>query len=137
MSKDLAADNILVNTVGVGLIKSGQHRRRWEQASQEDPSISLDNFYDNMGTRVPMGRVGEANEVGGVVAFLVSDRGSYVTGASINVDGGTSPVVLGCGLSKTAVEKGLRKLRPFSNCLFDLGCGLHGLLERGQSLIPL
>ena len=74
-------------------IKSGQHRRRWEQASQEDPSISLDNFYDNMGTRVPMGRVGEANEVGGVVAFLVSDRGSYVTGASINVDGGTSPVV--------------------------------------------
>ncbi len=93
MSKDLAADNILVNTVGVGLIKSGQHRRRWEQASQEDPSISLDNFYDNMGTRVPMGRVGEANEVGGVVAFLVSDRGSYVTGASINVDGGTSPVV--------------------------------------------
>ena len=40
-----------------------------------------------------MGRVGEASEVGSVVAFLASERSSYVTGASVNVDGGTSPVV--------------------------------------------
>ena len=93
MSKDLASDNILVNTVGVGLIKSGQHRRRWEKINQQDANVSLDDFYEDMGSRVPMGRVGEAKEVGSVVAFLVSDRGSYVTGASINVDGGTSPVV--------------------------------------------
>ena len=89
MSKDLASDNILVNTVGVGLIKSGQHRKRWESSQNG----SLDDFYENMGQRVPMGRVGEASEVGGVVAFLASERSSYVTGASINVDGGTSPVV--------------------------------------------
>ncbi len=93
MSKDLASDNILVNTVGVGLIKSGQHRRRWEKINEQDANVSLDDFYEDMGSRVPMGRVGEAKEVGSVVAFLVSDRGSYVTGASINVDGGTSPVV--------------------------------------------
>ena len=89
MSKDLASDNILVNTVGVGLIKSGQHRKRWESSQNG----SLDDFYENMGQRVPMGRVGEASEVGSVVAFLASERSSYVTGASINVDGGTSPVV--------------------------------------------
>jgi NAD(P)-dependent dehydrogenase (short-subunit alcohol dehydrogenase family) len=83
----------LVNTVGVGLIKSGQHRRRWEKINEQDANVSLDDFYEDMGSRVPMGRVGEAKEVGSVVAFLVSDRGSYVTGASINVDGGTSPVV--------------------------------------------
>ena len=83
----------MVNTVGVGLIKSGQHRRRWEKINEQDANVSLDDFYEDMGSRVPMGRVGEAKEVGSVVAFLVSDRGSYVTGASINVDGGTSPVV--------------------------------------------
>ena len=90
MSKDFASDNILVNTVCVGLIKSGQHRIRWENS---DKKISLDDFYSQMGERVPMGRVGEAKEVGGLIAFLASDRGSYITGASINVDGGTSPVV--------------------------------------------
>ena len=90
MSKDFASDNILVNTVCVGLIKSGQHRIRWENSDQK---ISLDDFYSQMGERVPMGRVGEAKEVGGLIAFLASDRGSYITGASINVDGGTSPVV--------------------------------------------
>ena len=89
MSKDLASDNILVNTVGVGLIKSGQHRKRWESSQNG----SLDDFYENMGQRVPMRRVGEASEVGSVVAFLASERSSYVTGASINVDGGTSPGV--------------------------------------------
>ena len=89
MSKDLASDNILVNTVGVGLIKSGQHRKRWESSQNG----SLDDFYENMGQRVPMGRVGEASEVGSVVAFLASERSSYVTGASVNVDGGTSPDV--------------------------------------------
>jgi len=90
MSKDFASDNILVNTVCVGLIKSGQHRIRWENS---DKKISLDDFYSQMVERVPMGRVGEAKEVGGLIAFLASDRGSYITGASINVDGGTSPVV--------------------------------------------
>jgi NAD(P)-dependent dehydrogenase (short-subunit alcohol dehydrogenase family) len=40
-----------------------------------------------------MGRIGEAHEAGDVIAFLCSERASYVTGSAINVDGGTSPVV--------------------------------------------
>lgn len=93
MSKDYASDNILVNTVCVGLIKSGQWVRRWENASQNGDSSSLENFYVNMGGKIPMGRVGEAAEVADLVAFLVSDRGSYITGTAINIDGGLSPVV--------------------------------------------
>jgi 3-oxoacyl-[acyl-carrier protein] reductase len=46
-----------------------------------------------MGKNVPMGRVGEASEVGNVICFLSSEKASYVTGTAINVDGGSSPVV--------------------------------------------
>jgi len=93
MSKDFAKHNILVNTVGVGLIRSGQHRKRWEIKTDSNPNLSLDDFYQEMGSGIPMGRVGDANEVGAVIAFLASEKASYITGASINVDGGTSPVV--------------------------------------------
>lgn len=93
LSKEYAADNILVNTVCVGLLKSGQHKRRWERARAENPNLTLDAFYEEMGKNVPMGRVGEAREVGDVICFLASERASYITGASINVDGGTSSVV--------------------------------------------
>jgi NAD(P)-dependent dehydrogenase (short-subunit alcohol dehydrogenase family) len=93
MSRDLAADNILVNTVCIGLIKAGQHERRFETVQESDADLSLDAYYEQMGGRVPLGRVGEAQEAGDVICFLASERASYVTGASVNVDGGTAPVV--------------------------------------------
>ena len=93
LSKDYAKDNILVNTVCVGTIKSGQNERGWQRARTEDPSLTLDRFYADRGKSIPVGRVGEAEEVGDVIAFLASERASYVTGASINVDGGVAATV--------------------------------------------
>ena len=93
LSKDYAPDNILVNTVCIGLIKSGQHERRWQQQHAQNPDLTLDQWYGEMGKSVPMGRVGEAQEAGDLIAFLASDRASYITGTSINIDGGTSTVV--------------------------------------------
>lgn len=92
-SKEFAGDNIRVNTVCIGLIKSGQHRRRWEARHQEDPSYTLEDHWKSIGANVPLGRVGEAIEAGDVIAFLASDRASYVTGTSVNIDGGTAPVL--------------------------------------------
>jgi len=93
MSKDLASDNILVDTVCIGLIKSGQHERRWESRRGDGSSASLDEWYVEMGQRVPLGRVGERHEAGDVISFLASERASYVTGVAINIDGGASAVV--------------------------------------------
>ena len=93
MSKEFAADNILVNTVCIGLIKSGQHETRFNSMQESNPDLTLDQFYADMGDRVPIGRVGEGEEAGDVIAFLASDRASYLTGIAVNIDGGTSPVV--------------------------------------------
>ena len=93
MSKEFAADNILVNTVCIGLIKSGQHETRFKVMRETQPDLTLDDFYANMGSNVPLGRVGEGAEAGDVIAFLASERASFLTGIAVNIDGGTSPVV--------------------------------------------
>ena len=88
LSKEFAADNILVNTVCIGKIKSGQHERRYKREGR-----SADAYYAEAAKDIPMKRVGEADEVAAVIAFLVSDAASYVTGSSINLDGGISGVL--------------------------------------------
>lgn len=93
LSREYAANNILVNTVCIGLIKSGQHEKRFAQAQAQDATLTLESWYANMGKSVPLGRVGEASEAGDLIAFLASERASYITGTAINIDGGTSAVV--------------------------------------------
>ena len=92
-SREFAEHGVRVNTVCVGLLKSRQHQRRWEASQEKNPDRTLEEQYEIMGKNVPLGRVGEASEAGDVIAFLCSERASYVTGASVNVDGGSSPVV--------------------------------------------
>jgi 3-oxoacyl-[acyl-carrier protein] reductase len=90
LSKEFAPDNIRVNGVLIGLIKSGQNDRGWERSGTGG---TLEAYYAERGKSIPLGRVGEAAEVGDLIAFLCSARGTYITGVAINMDGGTSPVV--------------------------------------------
>lgn len=95
LSKDLAKDNVLVNTVCIGLIKSGQHEKRFAREAGPGANVDLENRYAAVAARaaIPLGRIGEAEEAGDVIAFLASARASYITGIAINIDGGTSAVV--------------------------------------------
>ena len=77
----------------MGLLKSGQHRTRWEAANAKDSSYTLEDHWKVIGKNVPMGRVGEAQEAGDLICFLASAKASSITGTAVNVDGGTSPVV--------------------------------------------
>ena len=88
LSKELAAANILVNAVAVGKIKSMQQERRAARTN-----LSVAEHYERTGKTIPLGRMGEAEEVANVIAFLASDAASYVTGCVIQVDGGLSGIL--------------------------------------------
>ena len=90
LSKELLSDHILVNTVCLTSIKSAQGERAWKV--QGFPG-TLEEYWENRGQEHPLGRLGDPTEVGDLVAFLVSDRASFITGTAINIDGGLSAVV--------------------------------------------
>ena len=81
MAQQLAPDNIRVNSVAPGsiLFPGGS----WHRRQQEDPA----GIADFVRRELPFGRFGRPEEVGAVVAFLVSPRASWISGASVPVDG--------------------------------------------------
>ena len=81
MAQQLAPEGIRVVTVAPGsILFSGGS---WHRRQQEDPE-GIAKFVES---ELPFGRVGRAEEVGAVVAFLCSPRASWVSGACIPVDG--------------------------------------------------
>jgi len=90
MSKDLAADQIRVNAVCIGLIRSAQIERMWQAKA---PELSWDEFAADKRHGIPLGRIGKAQEAANVIGFLVSGAASFVTGTSVNIDGGISAVL--------------------------------------------
>jgi 3-oxoacyl-[acyl-carrier protein] reductase len=81
LAQQLAPDNIRVNSVAPGsiLFPGGS----WWKRQQADP----DGIAEFVRRELPFGRFGTAEEVGAVVAFLASPRASWISGASIVVDG--------------------------------------------------
>lgn len=81
LAQQLAALNIRVNSVAPGsiLFPGGS----WHKRQQSDPQ----GIADFIKRELPFGRLGRAEEVAAVVAFLASARASWVSGASITVDG--------------------------------------------------
>src|SRR5450432_2165043 len=91
LALELAADGILVNSVNIGCVVTPQ----WENIRRRRaPELNAEDFFAGLAKEeVPLGRFGTVDEVSGIVAFLASDRASYLTGASIDVAGGMGKYV--------------------------------------------
>ncbi|MDX6739570.1 SDR family oxidoreductase [Actinocorallia sp. A-T 12471] len=96
MAAELAADGVRVNSVCVGLIDTGQWRRRYETAvetGQSSGSYEEWSRYIAADRRIAAGRFGSADEVAAAIVFLASPRASYITGTQLEVSGGVARYV--------------------------------------------
>jgi NAD(P)-dependent dehydrogenase (short-subunit alcohol dehydrogenase family) len=90
LANEYAPHNVLVNALLVGIIESDQWVRRH---AADQRNITWDEWKEEQGRSVPLGRIGKAEEFAAMALMLASEQGGYVTGTAINVDGGRSPVV--------------------------------------------
>ncbi|MBE7469473.1 MAG: SDR family oxidoreductase [Anaerolineales bacterium] len=87
LSQELAPYGITVNNVMPGTIQTDRIEQLAQARAQKNEQ-SVAEAIAAMGQAVPLGRVGQPEEFGAVVAFLASERASYITGVSLPVDGG-------------------------------------------------
>ncbi len=88
-ARDLAKHNINVHMVQPGSILTSRTKQRITQRAS-DLGISYDESEKISISKIPKGKIGDADEVGKLVRFLSSEDADYLTGSSINVDGGMS-----------------------------------------------
>ena len=78
LAVELAADDIQVNAIAPGIIKTRFSRALWDNP----------HMLDTITSKTPAARVGEPEEVSGLALYLASDTSNFTTGAVITVDGG-------------------------------------------------
>ena len=87
LANEVAAHNILVNNVCPGYIRT----ERVEDLSRtmaQRKGTTAEAIVKSWEAGIPLGRIGDPREFAALVAFLASERASYITGATIQVDGG-------------------------------------------------
>lgn len=87
LATELAAESITVNTVAPGSIDTDRVRELAAQTA-ERTGVSLEEALANWGRVAPIGRLGRPEELAATVAFLASTHASFITGATVSVDGG-------------------------------------------------
>ena len=89
MAVDLSRLGIRVNAVGPGLIRT----KLSDYGLQSDPAAA-----EHARKQIPVGRIGEPEDVGGAAFFLASDAARYITGQILYVDGGIVAQQMSCEL---------------------------------------
>lgn len=87
LAAEVANDGVLVNCVSPGRIRTNR-TATMDRAASEQTGKTIAQIEAERSATVPMHRYGTPEEFGAVVAFLASERASYLTGSVIRVDGG-------------------------------------------------
>ena len=87
LANEVAPFGITVNNILPGFTRTERLISLAEKAAERN-GITIEDAYQAWIKDIPMNRLGEPEEFGSMVAFLASERASYVTGTSITVDGG-------------------------------------------------
>jgi 3-oxoacyl-[acyl-carrier protein] reductase len=87
LANEVAAEGVTVNNILPGYTRT-ERLEDLARMMADKQGISADEFRGKWEKEIPMGRLGEPREFAALAAFLVSERSSYITGTSIQVDGG-------------------------------------------------
>lgn len=87
LSLELAKDGIRVNNVLPGAIMTDRQREMLALQSSRSGK-SVEEIIRLREAAIPLGRFGEPQDLGNMIAFLASERARYVTGVTVQVDGG-------------------------------------------------
>jgi 3-oxoacyl-[acyl-carrier protein] reductase len=88
-----AKDGVLINNVTPGYILTAR-QRELADARAKKADMSLEEYLKGAAAEIPAQRLGDPEELANVIVFLASEKASYVTGATISVDGGLTKGLL-------------------------------------------
>ena len=87
LSVEIAADNVTVNSVAPGYTQT-ERQEELTEAKAQATGKTKEELMEMRAAEIPMGRSASAEEIAAAVAFLASERASYITGVTLQVDGG-------------------------------------------------
>ena len=87
LSCEVAPHGVLINTIAMGYFDTARLSDIIKSRAM-DSGVSFENAREDLESAIPLGRIGKPEELAWLVAFLASERASYITGATIQIDGG-------------------------------------------------
>ncbi len=93
LSIELAPERVTINTICPGFINTSRLEKVFRQQAEAE-GRPFDAFVADLARSIPVGRLGTPEDIAALVALLVSPRGSFITGATIQVDGGSRQSLL-------------------------------------------
>lgn len=87
LSNDLGSNDITINNILTGYFDT-ERLKELNSEKAKKFNVEIDKLYETMKLQVPLKRIGDPREFGFLVAFLASEKASYINGANIPIDGG-------------------------------------------------